>query len=76
MQAQEQPDELEMAVNEAIAACDGDLRATIRSLIVANDFLLERLEQCRPLISVGFVRKRLDFLDPPGDSGDIPMRSP
>jgi hypothetical protein len=32
-------DELEAAVNEAIAACDGDLRATINALIIANNFL-------------------------------------
>ena len=31
--------ELEAAVDEAIAACDGNLRATIRALIVANNFL-------------------------------------
>jgi hypothetical protein len=31
--------DLEVAVAQAIAACDGDLRATIRALIVANEFL-------------------------------------
>ena len=30
---------LEVAVNQAIEACDGDLRATIRALILANEFL-------------------------------------
>ena len=42
MQANPQPDltnDLEVAVAQAIAACDGDLRATIRALIVANEFL-------------------------------------
>jgi hypothetical protein len=45
MQASPQPDlepeasGLEVAVAQAIAACDGDLRATIRALIVANEFL-------------------------------------
>jgi len=32
-------DGLEAAVDQAIAACGGDLRATIRALIVANDYL-------------------------------------
>ncbi|MGZ5234173.1 MAG: hypothetical protein ACXWC3_29525 [Burkholderiales bacterium] len=32
-------DELEAAIDQAIAACDGDLRATIGALIVANNFL-------------------------------------
>ena len=31
--------ELDAAVDDAIAACNGDLRATIRALIVANNFL-------------------------------------
>jgi hypothetical protein len=39
-----QPDQsedasLEVAVAQAIEACDGDLRATIQALIVANEFL-------------------------------------
>jgi hypothetical protein len=32
-------DSLETAVAQAIEACDGDLRATIRALIVASEFL-------------------------------------
>jgi hypothetical protein len=35
----QQDNELEAAVEEAIAACDGNLRAAIRALIVANNFL-------------------------------------
>jgi hypothetical protein len=30
---------LDAAVDQAIAACDGDMRSTIRALIVANEFL-------------------------------------
>ena len=32
-------DELEAAVDQAIAACGGDLRSTIRALMFANDYL-------------------------------------
>jgi hypothetical protein len=32
-------DELEAAIDQAVAACGGDLRATIRALIVANNYL-------------------------------------
>lgn len=42
MQARLEPDEsdgLEVAVAQTIEACDGDLRATIRALILANQFL-------------------------------------
>ena len=40
----EQPDDLDTAVNAAIAACDGDPRAAIRALIVANSFLTEQVD--------------------------------
>lgn len=40
---------LEAAVNQAIEACDGDLRATIRALILANEFLETQ-------ISAGYAR--------------------
>ena len=32
-------DGLEAAVDRAIAACGGDMRSTIRALLVANDYL-------------------------------------
>jgi hypothetical protein len=35
----EEDDGLEAAVDQAIAACGGDMQATIRALIVANDYL-------------------------------------
>lgn len=44
---------IEASVDEAIAACGGDMRATIRALIVANDFLEKELET---QVSRGFMR--------------------
>ena len=35
-------DDLEVAVDQAIAACDGDVRGALRALIVANGFLAEQ----------------------------------
>jgi hypothetical protein len=49
---------LERSVAEAIEACDGDLRATVRALIVANAFLEQELERTRALISRGYARGR------------------
>lgn len=49
---------LELSVADAIAACDGDLRATVRALIVANAFLEQELERAQALISRGYVRGR------------------
>ena len=40
----EQPDDLDLAVAAAIAACDSDPRAAIRALIVANNFLTEQVD--------------------------------
>ena len=39
-----QGDDLEAATDAAIATCDGDPRATIRALIVANSFLTEQVD--------------------------------
>jgi hypothetical protein len=38
-------DSLEVAVTQAIEACDGDLSATIRALILANRFLETQISQ-------------------------------
>ena len=37
-----QGDDLEAAVDQAIAACGGDARATIRALVISNGFLTEQ----------------------------------
>jgi hypothetical protein len=52
---------LEAGVAAAIEACDGDLRATIRALILANALLEEELAQARAQLSRGFIRGRLDL---------------
>lgn len=36
---QTEAEQLEVAIDQAIAACGGDARAAIRALILANDFL-------------------------------------
>jgi hypothetical protein len=54
----EQDDELEAAVDQAIAACDGDLRATVRALIVANNFLESEIAELKKAVSHAYVRGR------------------
>ena len=61
-----EPDALEVATEQAIAACGGDLRATIRALVVANSFLTEQnttlsqeLDYAWRWISPGFTRSQL-----------------
>src|SRR6267378_8013838 len=51
-------DELEVAVDEAIAACGGDMRSTIRALIVANDYLESEACELMAAVSHAYVRGR------------------
>jgi hypothetical protein len=51
-------DELEAAVAQAIAACDGDLRSTIRALIVANKYLESEVTDLKRAVSHAYVRGR------------------
>ncbi|MEY9234085.1 hypothetical protein ABIF68_002532 [Bradyrhizobium japonicum] len=53
MSAPESGGRLEAAVDEVIAACGGYIRATIRALILANEFLERELET---QVSRGFMR--------------------
>lgn len=41
------PDPYETACDEAIAACNGDLRSTIRALLIVNEFLEHELQEAR-----------------------------
>ena len=52
-------DQLEAAADQAIAACGGDLRETIKALIVANHFLETELEKLRGAVSTGYARGKL-----------------
>ncbi|MGJ4906196.1 hypothetical protein ACQR0V_31825 [Bradyrhizobium sp. HKCCYLS2058] len=49
---------LEAAVDQAIAACGGDLRAAIRALIVANDFLETEVGELMKAVSHAYARGR------------------
>ena len=60
---QKQAAALDAAVAQAIAACDGDLAAAIRALVIANHFLTEQnaalsreLDYAWRWISPGFTR--------------------
>jgi hypothetical protein len=51
-------DDLEAAVDDAIAACDGNMRAAIRALIVANNFLENEVAELMKSISHAYARGR------------------
>jgi hypothetical protein len=46
-------------VDEVIEACGGDPRAAVRTLLVANDFLVAELERVQAQLFKGFVRGKL-----------------
>jgi hypothetical protein len=54
----EEGDELEAAVDQAISACGGDKRATIRALIVANEYLESEVGELMKAVSRAYVRGR------------------
>lgn len=53
------PDPLEFATDQAIASCDGDIRATVRALIIANGLLESELRELSAATSRGFARGRV-----------------
>ena len=54
----EQDGGLEAAVELAIAVCDGDMRAAIRALIVANNFLESEISELKKAVSHAYTRGR------------------
>jgi hypothetical protein len=50
---QSESERLDAAADEAIAACDGDMRSAIRALILANEYLEYELQT---KVSQGYMR--------------------
>ncbi len=48
----------EQACDQAIAMCDGNLRSTIKALIMANEYLEAELAELQAAISSGGVPKQ------------------
>ena len=63
MSSQRQPNDtddtgLEAAVDQAIAACGGDVRATVRALILANNYLEDEVAELMKAVSHAYARGR------------------
>jgi hypothetical protein len=54
-----EPDALELAADEVIAACDGDVRAAVCALIVAKGLLEAELNEVYASSSKGYARGRI-----------------
>lgn len=55
---QSELDRLEVAIDQAIAVCDGDMRSAICSLIIANEFLEHEVKELFVAVSRGYARGR------------------
>jgi hypothetical protein len=53
-----EPDRLEMATYQAIAACGGDARDAVKALIVANEFLESEVCELMQAMSHAYERGR------------------
>jgi hypothetical protein len=53
-------DRLEAATNQAIAACGGDVRAALKAMIVANEFLESEVCELMQAVSHAYVRGRFN----------------
>jgi hypothetical protein len=52
------PDRLEVAADEAIAACGGDTRNALKALIVANEYLESEVCELMQAVSHAYARGR------------------
>jgi hypothetical protein len=58
-----EPDRLEVATDQAIAACGGNARDAVKALIVANEFLDAQVTKLQTAVSNGYVRLPRDRKD-------------
>ena len=63
-QATPEPDRLEVATDQAIAACGGDVRSAIKALIVANEYLEWEVKQLQSAVSNGYARGKFEPVPP------------
>jgi hypothetical protein len=56
----EEDNGLEAAIDQAIAACGGDMRSTIRALIVANEYLEAEAGELMKAVSHAYTRGRFN----------------
>jgi hypothetical protein len=55
-----EPDRLEVATDQAIAACGGNAREAVKALIVANEFLEAEVKQLQAAVSNGYARGKFE----------------
>jgi hypothetical protein len=68
-QSTSEPDRLEAATDQAIAACGGNARDAVKALIVANEFLEAEVKQLQAAVSNGYARGKFEPV--PRDRRDV-----
>jgi hypothetical protein len=56
-----EPEDIETAADQAIAACGGFAREAVKALIVANSFLEVQIAELRAAVSTGYSRGRYEL---------------
>jgi hypothetical protein len=56
-----QPADLDVAADQAIAACGGDAKEAVKALLVAVDFLEAQTTELRASVSTGYARGRFEL---------------
>ena len=57
-ESQADANRLEAATDQAIAVCGGDIRAALKAMIVANEFLESEVSELMKAVSRAYVRGR------------------
>jgi hypothetical protein len=63
-----EPDRLEVATDQAIAACGGNARNAVKALLVTNESLEAQIAELQAAVSNGFARGKFEPV--PGDRKD------
>jgi len=53
-------DRLEVATDQAIAACDGNARNAVKALLVTNEFLEAQIAELQAAVSNGYGRGKFE----------------
>jgi hypothetical protein len=56
-----EPEDIEIAADQAIAACGGVAREAVKTLIMANSFLEAQIAELRAAVSMGYSRGRYEL---------------
>jgi len=55
-----EPDRLEVATDQAIAACGGNARNAVKALLVTNEFLETQIAELQAAVSNGYARGKFE----------------